>query len=319
MVKRFRRSAAGYDEQLPSDIRTPATLKMTLDYLFDEVVGKAESFAAVQKFVWDRTRSIRNDFSIQQVTEEKDVALAVECFERIARFHIISLHQLSNPEALAGQEYFDAHQEREQLNNTLLSLMYYYDDHRERIPFKNEAEFRAYCIIFEIQSQHPDLEDRMQSWPKPLLGDMRVQTAFKLYSAAGSTLYDQGPLKPPTPFSIARGNSGGFWRLLSSSAVSYLMACVGEIYFGQVRYVALQNIWKNAKSSPSTRQGTEEWSIAELTKALAFDEDDETIEFVEGFDLSFKSNAQGVQYLDFTCQPSAVLESTYTYINRKRG
>lgn len=311
MVKRFRRSAAGYDEQLPSDIRTPATLKMTLDYLFDEVIGKAENFAAVQKFVWDRTRSIRNDFSIQQVTEERDVAIAVECFERIARFHILSLHHLSKPAALVGGDYFDAHQEREQLNNTLLSLMYYYDDNRLWMDFQNEAEFRSYCIIFEIQSQHPDLEDRMQSWPKTLLEDKRVQTAFKLYSEAGNTLYDQGPLRPMAPFSVARGNSTGFWRLLGSKAVSYLMACVAEIYFGQVRYLALQNIWKNGKSSPSTRQGTEEWTIAELTNALAFDDDDQTIEFVKGFDLDLNTNTQGAQYLDFTSQPSAVLESEF--------
>ena len=38
MVKRFRRSAAGYDEQLPSDIRTPATLKLTLNYLVHTLV-----------------------------------------------------------------------------------------------------------------------------------------------------------------------------------------------------------------------------------------------------------------------------------------
>lgn len=309
MVKRFRRSAAGYDEQLPSDIRTPATLKATLDYLFDEVIGRAENLATIQKFVWDRTRSIRNDFSIQQVTEKEDVASAVECFERIARFHILSLHQLSNPAASVGGDYFDAHQEREQLNNTLLSLMYYYDDNRDRMDFRNEAEFRAYCIIFEIQSQHPDLEDRMQSWPKPLLQDKRVQTAFRLYSAAGNTLYNQGPLRPFTPFSVAKGNSTGFWRLLSSNSVSYLMACVGEIYFGQVRYVALQNIWTNVKSSPSTRQSTEEWTAGELTKALAFDEDDQTIDFLDGFDLELKTNSQGQKYLDFTCQSSTILES----------
>src|SRR5271163_3078455 len=128
MVKRFRRSAAGYDEQLPSDIRTPATLQKTLDYLLGTVVGGGEKLASIHKFVWDRTRGIRNDFSIQQVSKDDDVRIAVDCFERITRFHILSLHQLSNPDNLAG-ENFDAHQEREQLNNALLSLMYYYDDH----------------------------------------------------------------------------------------------------------------------------------------------------------------------------------------------
>lgn len=302
MVKRFRRSAAGYDEQLPSDIRTPATLQATLDYLLNEVIG-GEDLAAVHKFVWDRTRGIRNDFSIQQVSKDEDVRLAVDCFERIARFHVFALHQLSNPDNLTGDS-FDAHQEREQLNNTLLSLMYYYDDNRDKQVFANEAEFRAYCIIFELQSSHPDLEDRMQSWPPQLLDDKRVQTAFRLYSAATNTLFEQGPLKPTAPFSIAQGNSGTFWKLLKSKAVSYMMSCVAEIHFGQIRYMALQNLWESHKGPPGQQIRNQEWTLDELTDALAFDDDEQTLEFCQGYGLDFKTNADGIQHLDFTGQSS---------------
>ena len=309
MIKRFRRSAAGYDEQLPSDIRTPKTLQMTLNYLLDNVVGGEERLAMVHKFVWDRTRGIRNDFSIQQVTKEEDVRIAADCFERIARFHILSLHQLSNPENLVG-EHFDAHQEREQLNNTLLSLMYYYDDYRGRQNFGNEAEFRAYCIIFELQSQHPDLEDRMQSWPQDLLKNPRIGTAFKLYSAAGDTLYDQGPLKPQAPFDIAQGNAAGFWNLLKSKSVTYLMACVAEIYFGQVRFIALQGLWKSIKRAPASMQAkVQDWTAEELTKLLGFDEEEQAFKFCEQYNLGFKSSDAGGQYLDFTSQPEMILES----------
>lgn len=309
MIKRFRRSAAGYDEQLPSDIRTPETLQMTLDYLLENVVGGEERLATIHKFVWDRTRGIRNDFSIQQVTKEKDVRIAVNCFERIARFHILSLHQLSNPENLAG-EHFDAHQEREQLNNTLLSLMYYYDDNRGRQDFENEAEFRAYCIIFELQSQQPDLEDRMQSWPQDLLNNPRISTAFKLYSAAGNTLYDQGPLKPQAAFDIAQGNALGFWKLLMSKNVAYLMSCVAEIYFGQVRFMALQGLWKSIKRAPASMQARlQDWTVGELTKLLGFDDDEQALEFCGEYNLGFKFNDAGEQYLDFTSQQEMILDS----------
>lgn len=306
MVKRFRRSAAGYDEQLPSDIRTPATLQRTLNYLLDNVIAGGERLAITHKFVWDRTRGIRNDFSIQQVTREDDVKIAVDCFERIARFHILCLHQLSDPENLLDGENFDAYQEREQLNNTLLSLMYYYDDNRGKQIFPNEAEFRAYCIIFELQSQHPDLEDRMQSWPQQLLDDKRIQSAFRLYSSAANTLFDQGPLKPTTPFAIAQGNAGSFWAVLRSKAISYLMACVAEIYFGQVRYLALQNLWDAHKGPPSQQARSQEWTVSELTSALAFDYEEETLEFCSGYDLGFKTDESGVQYLDFTSRASAL-------------
>ena len=118
MVKRFRRSAAGYDEQLPSDIRPPSVLRDTLNYLINEVVGGSEPLETVHKFVWDRTRGIRNDFSIQQVSKIEDIRIAIDCFERIARFHILSLHQLSHLQSASGE--FDAHQEYSPLSYVLL-------------------------------------------------------------------------------------------------------------------------------------------------------------------------------------------------------
>jgi len=310
MVKRFRRSAAGYDEQLPSDIRTPQTLKKTLDYLLDEIIGGGERLATIHKFVWDRTRGIRNDFSIQQVTRQEDVKIAIECYERIARFHVMSLHQLSNPANLREAENFDAHQEREQLNNTLLSLMYYYDDNRHAIFFPNEAEFRAYCIMFELQSQHPDLEERMQSWPAELLGDQRIQTAFMLYSAAGNTLFDQGPLRPLTPFCVAQSDAGSFWTILSSKRVSYVLACVAEIYFSHVRFAALDALWRSSKSAPQAQRARmQDWTLDELTNFLAFDTAEQTRDFCQAFDLSFGSTPQGNQYLDLTASNTISLDS----------
>lgn len=309
MVKRFRRSAAGYDEQLPSDIRTPATLQKTLDYLLDKIIGGEERLATIHKFVWDRTRGIRNDFSIQQVTNANDVRIAVDCYERIARFHILSLHQLSNPDNLWDGENFDAHQEREQLNNTLLSLLYYYDDNRKRVDFPHEAEFRAYCIIFEFQSQHPDLEDRMQSWPSNLLADKRVQTALKLYSAAGSSLFDQGPLRPLEPFAIAQSNTGNFWSLLSSKAVPYIMACVAEIYFGQIRFAALDAVWRSCKSAPVAQQAkSRDWGLTEVTSFLGFDTEEETRDFCAAFDLYFGTDEHGEEYLDITANAAPTLD-----------
>ena len=308
MVKRFRRSAAGYDEQLPSDIRTPETLRRTLDYLLDKIIGGEERLATVHKYVWDRTRGIRNDFSIQQVTKLEDVKIAVECYERIARFHIVSLHQLANPDNLWEGENFDAHQETEQLNNTLLSLLYYYDDNRKRMPFPNEGEFRAYCIIFELQSQNPDLEDRIQSWPDDLLHDQRVKTAVKLYNSAGNTLFHQGPLRPMEPFAVAQNNGGSFWNILSSNAVPYAMACVAEIYFGPVRFAALDALWHSAKSAPAGQQArSRDWSLPDLTAFLGFDAEEETREFCAAFELAFTTE-NDEEFLDPTSYGDASLD-----------
>ncbi|KAE8423175.1 SAC3/GANP/Nin1/mts3/eIF-3 p25 family-domain-containing protein [Aspergillus pseudocaelatus] len=297
MLKRFRRSAAGYDEQLPSDIRTPKTLLQTMNYLIRHVIGGTEPLGLIHKFVWDRTRSIRNDFSVQQLTQEEHVKMAVTCLERIARFHIVSLHLLSSP---ANEEPFDHHQEREQLNNTMLSLMYYYDDNRGRISFPNEDEFRAYYIIFSILDQRPDLEARVQKWPAELRNSPRVQLALELLAAAGNGWEYQGTLDSKRQNAIAQGFYERFFSLVDSPAVSYLMACVAEIYFNNVRLTAIRSIWKGYCRYPSSQQHkNEEWTVDELTRVLYFDDTEQTIKFCEEQDLEFAENANGDLYLNW--------------------
>jgi nuclear mRNA export protein SAC3 len=301
MLKRFRRSAAGYDEQLPSDIRTPKTLLQTVSYLIRYVIGGSEPLGLIHKFVWDRTRSIRNDFSIQQLTQGDHVQMAVACLERIARFHIVSLHLLSSP---LNQEPFDHHQEREQLNNTLLSLMYYYDDNRSRVSFPNEDEFRAYYIVFSIHDQRPDLEVRVQRWPSELRQSPRVQIALELFAAASNTWEYQGALDAKRPNAIAQGFYSRFFSLVDSPSVSYLMACVAEIYFSHVRQTAIRAIWKAYSRHPVTQQQKNgEWTVDELTKVLYFDDNAQTLTFCKDQDLEFAESSDGKLYLNWADRP----------------
>ncbi|KAF4215506.1 hypothetical protein CNMCM8980_007047 [Aspergillus fumigatiaffinis] len=325
MLKRFRRSAAGYDEQLPSDIRTPKALLQSTNYLIRHILGGSEPLGLIHKFVWDRTRSIRNDFSVQQLTQEEDVKIAVTCLERIARFHIVSLHLLSSP---ANEEPFDRHQEREQLNNTMLSLMYYYDDNRGRITFPNEDEFRAYYIIFSIHDQRPDLEARVQKWPAELRSSPRVQVALELFAAAGNTWEYQGTLDAKRPNAIAQGFYARFFNLVDSPAVSYLMACVAETYFNHMRQTAIRSIWKGYCRYPASQQHkNEEWTVDELTKVLHFDDDSQTIGFCEEQDLQFAENAHGDLYLNWgnrpvdsiAFQPTSEHSFSEQYVESKRA
>jgi len=292
MVKKFRRAAAGLDEQLPSDLRPPSTLRKTCDYLFDELVGNAEFLGSVHHFVWDRTRAIRNDFSIQQITKPSDVEIAIECYERIARFHILSLHQLAVPEK--PYDKYDWYQEREQLDRTLLSLMQYYDDNRTRVDCKNEPEFRAYCIIFQIQDPTPDLEERVNCWDDKIKTHPRVRTALDLYNAACNTLDSQGPLKPRAAHVVARADWNDFFTIAESNRVSYTMACVAEIYFNMVRKLTLNSIWRACGVSKDVSDFTMEY----LTELLRFDDPEETRKFCEHYTFGFKETESGDEYLD---------------------
>ncbi|KAI9677495.1 MAG: hypothetical protein M1817_006449 [Caeruleum heppii] len=295
MVKRFRRSAAGDDAQLPSDVRPPPILTQTLDYLIDEVVGGPQPLAKVHAFVWDRTRSIRNDFTLQNVqgARNADLKLAIACYERIARFHIHSLHELCRPDI--DDQGFTAHNEREQLNKTLLSLMEFYDLCAFRkIECQNEAEFRAYNIIMHFHDQDIEREAQNLGCERPeVYNHPRVQKALELYAAAGNTTDNHGPLKPNGRTPIAQNNVGHFFRLVHSSQFSYTMACVAEIHFNHIRKVALSAI-RTAYRSPATQQ---DCTLGFLTDMLGFDDGDQTWAFCEACGMEFADGRDGEAYL----------------------
>ncbi|GIZ47447.1 hypothetical protein CKM354_001053800 [Cercospora kikuchii] len=299
MVKKFRRSAAGDEAQLPSDLRPPPVLKRTCDYLFHTILGESP-LAKVHHFVWDRTRAIRNDFSIQQLSKADDLSIAIECFERIARFHIMSLHQLALEEK--PYEAYNAQQEREQLDKTLLSLMQYYDDCRGRFPLPHEAEFRAYCVIFQLQDATPDLEDRVQQWPRAIATDRRVQQALKVYAAACNTWISQGPFTGvhATSHVVARQDWDKFWQLIKSRGVTYLMACVAEIYFNLVRRMVLNAIVRTTRVKTAGPPNTE-WTLSSMARLFYFDDDQQLEDFCSHFGLHFQDLPDGSdRYLDIS-------------------
>jgi hypothetical protein len=109
-VKMYHRPAAGNEQPLPSDVRTPEALRRSLDYLFTlfPSAGPPSALRPSHGFVRDRTRAIRQDFTIQS----SKGAIAIECHERMARYHIHCLH------ALGEEEGFSVQQEMEQLRKS---------------------------------------------------------------------------------------------------------------------------------------------------------------------------------------------------------
>ncbi|KAF2718338.1 hypothetical protein K431DRAFT_189023, partial [Polychaeton citri CBS 116435] len=291
MVKRYKRAAAGEDEQLPSDLRPAHVLKQTCDYLFHDVLRNAPDWS-VHPFIWNRTRAIRNDFSIQQFAKPAELSLAIECFERIARFHLLSLHQCSVPDA---PDKYDYQQDREQLDRTLVSLMQYYDDSRGRILLPNEAEFRAYSILFQLQSS--DLEDRVQAWPREVVDNQRVQIALKIASAAGNTEDLHGPMpRHMTRYVIAQQHWQRFWELVRSRSVSYLMGCAAELHFQLVRRLVLNSLLVAFRASKGRQ--TTDWTLEELCEVLNFDSEDDVIDFCQHYGFEFRQREDGLQYID---------------------
>lgn len=309
MVKAFRRSAAGTDRQIPEELRTAKTCWKALNYLFSEIIGSDERLGKHHKFVWDRTRAIRNDFTIQGFTKPEDVKYEVACHEGIIRFHLLSLHQLSSPSQINSNEEYSRQQEIAQLKATFTSLLDRYDTFSGLVDFRNEAEFRAYFALFSARTDLFDTDVAIQTWPKHVLDDGRVQTALKLHAAAATTDVPVGSykLQSVTPL-VAQNNAGLYWNLLSSRQVGYLMACAAEISFQIVRFTALNALWRSAKAASKPAQTSmRSWTKEALTEYLGFDNGDQTVEFCKSCDVDFAQHGASV-HLDFTSNPNSSLD-----------
>ncbi|KAF2092636.1 hypothetical protein NA57DRAFT_23593, partial [Rhizodiscina lignyota] len=294
MVKKFRRSAAGSEEQLPSDLRPPKVLQRTVNYLIDEVIDKSD-FAKVQTFVWDRTRAIRNDFSIQQVAKLHDVRIAIDCFERIVRFHILSLHQMARRGI--REEDYSHQQDLEQLMKALYSLMRYYTDFKNKYHSANEAEFRAYYIILAIMNHDPLLDDQIHSLPSNLLNDPIIKTALKLYDAASNSLDKKGPSrKRPKIQEHGQEDWARFWQIVDSAQMSYLMSCCAEIIFNNMRRLALRSIWKGFRQGRQVN--VQDWTTEALLEPLRFDCQEDVHDFCQQHGFRFATASDGTEYLD---------------------
>jgi hypothetical protein len=277
-VKAFSRPAAGQPPPLPSDVRPPNILVNTLNYLVNEIVPQ---LPGAHPFLWDRTRSIRQDFTYQNYSGPE----AVWCNEQIVRIHIYCLHFMS------GHEY-SKQQELEQLNKALQSLMEMYKAHRARDPhsecLKNEAEFHAYHLLSHLREA--DVVRQIQSLPRHVFDNQHVQDALYLRE-----IIQQGNL-------VGGGRRQGvgmhmedcqalyaqFFDALKLPRFSFLVTCMLESHFTQVRLSALRTMSRafHSKGRP--------YSLEQLSQVLGFDDAAQAQEFFVHYKLTVTNGAVDV-------------------------
>ncbi|KAK5631064.1 hypothetical protein RRF57_006779 [Xylaria bambusicola] len=282
MVKRLARSAAGQDAPLPMDVRSFATLRKTLDYLIDDLIPDDSLLPSKHNFLWDRTRAIRIDLSVQKynLTPDERTDL-IYCLETIARFHVTALHLLSQ-DGFAAED-FSEQQEVEQLGKTLISLKELYDDCIEQdIECPNEAEFRGYYIVFN--ARNPSIKETVEGWPARLWNTDGIRTAVCLVESLQNTWSLQGPLNPYAPTELALSAAGVFFSIVASPQISYTMACFAEIHFNDVRKSMLQIL---RKSYTRPREGPKDITPALLQTRMRFDTEDEAVDFAQKHGIVF--------------------------------
>lgn len=231
-IKTFMRPS-GQPPSLPSDVRPPKVLSRTLNYIIDNLLDKLPDS---QSFIWDRTRSIRQDFTFQNNYSGIE---SIDCHERICRIHILSLHVM----AAAHDPDYQQQQEIEQFNNSLQTLTHMYDDVRSRGgTCPNEAEFRAYELISKIDDT--ELDRNLQRLPDTIISAPVLQRAIFL---RGLILRGVGRLDLYS----------AFFRAIFDGHTPFLLACLAEIHFNMIRYNALsmlaRSLHSKAKNMPDAK------------------------------------------------------------------
>ncbi|KAI9243827.1 SAC3/GANP/Nin1/mts3/eIF-3 p25 family-domain-containing protein [Phascolomyces articulosus] len=235
-VKRYRRSAAGNEQPLPSDVRPPTVLVKTLDYLFNDVL-MSNPFITSHGFLWDRTRAIRQDFTLQNI---RDIN-AVEVHERVARFHILALHELCEYD----EEKFSQQQEMEQLGKVLISLNEFYDDLRQDgVNMVNEGEFRAYHLIYNIRDH--ELASRIiATVPKHVQDHPYLKQAFAIYNTIqrNNEIMQTAERRNKAENILAAQNYyANLFKIIGSGDTPFLLACMTEAHFAEIRKGAFKSM-----------------------------------------------------------------------------
>ncbi|KAI5960196.1 SAC3 [Candida pseudojiufengensis] len=270
-VKAFSRPAAGQPPPLPSEVRPPHVLKQTLDYLVDSIVDKLPE---AHSFIWDRTRSIRQDFTYQNSFGPE----AVDCNERIVRIHLLSLHIMAGSDIEYSQQ-----QELEQFNKALQTLMEIYQDVRDNGGIApNEAEFRAYYLLSHFRD--PDLERQIQNLSTDIFNDSKVQLALKLRN-----IISQNNIQERSVNNLigALDLYVEFFKIVYSEETPLLMACLLETQFSEIRFYALKAISRAFHTKGKL------YSIQNLQNVLGFDSDEKLIRFLNYYEIDIiQSNGE---------------------------
>lgn len=262
-IKAFSRPAAGQPPPMPSDVRPPHVLNHTLDYLVDNMLPQLPDS---HSFIWDRTRSIRQDFIYQNFYGPE----AIDCNERIVRIHLVSLHIMAGSDVEYSQQ-----QELEQFNKALQTLTEIYQDvrnHGGSCP--NEAEFRAYHLISHFRD--PELEREIQTLPSHILKHSLVRMALRFrFLMSQNNVVERGFTNSVGAINLYVE----FFRQVQSPDTPILLAFLLETHFNEIRFYALKAMSRSYHTKSKALLAT---LIQEM---LGFDNTEQLIKYISYYEV----------------------------------
>ncbi|GAV50369.1 hypothetical protein ZYGR_0U02250 [Zygosaccharomyces rouxii] len=262
-LKVFARPAAAAAPPLPSDVRPPHILVKSLDYIIENLLT---TLPDSEGFIWDRMRSIRQDFTYQNYCGPE----AIDCNERIVRIHLLIVHVM----AKSNMEY-SLQQELEQLHKSLITLSEIYDEVRSSGgSCPNEAEFRAYALLSKIRD--PEYDKNLEKLPPEIFQNDLVQQAVCFRRIVSNSNYvERGVLKTENCLNFYQR----FFQLIKTGRVPFLMCSFLELYVNEVRFYAFKAL------SYSVNKKHKPIPTEYFMENLAFNSEEELMEFCKYYSI----------------------------------
>ncbi|TYI24085.1 hypothetical protein ES332_A06G208900v1 [Gossypium tomentosum] len=232
-VKKFCRTISVKHVQA-SDVRPLAVLEDTLNYLLNLLDSSEHPFEVVHDFIFDRTRSIRQDLSMQHIVNDRAICM----YEKMVKFHVISHQRLRNctSSSISSLQYLNM----EQLTKALASLYVLYEANRNNnfvyeneanrnnnFVYENEAQFRSFYVLLHLDSKNQQMEESLSYWfrnvPSPVMKSKEMHFARQVLRF------------------YRMGNYKRFLCTVSTES-SYLQYCIIEPHVNEVRALAISYI-----------------------------------------------------------------------------
>ncbi|KAG6601084.1 SAC3 family protein C, partial [Cucurbita argyrosperma subsp. sororia] len=221
-VKKFCRTMSAKSDQA-LDVRPLPVLEKTLKYVLSFLDTKEQPFEVIHDFVFDRTRSIRQDLSVQNIVNEK----AIYMYEEMVRFHVTSHQKLLNGDSNSNASSMH-HLNMQQLSKALITLLNLYEINRSNgAIFENEAEFHSLYVLLHLDSNSQATGEPLTLWFRTLRSpaikskEMRFARTILRY--------------------FRMCNYKGFLCTIGAEA-SNLQYCILEPYVNEIRALALSYI-----------------------------------------------------------------------------
>ncbi|XP_077965920.1 germinal-center associated nuclear protein-like, partial [Styela clava] len=269
-VKEYSRSSADQEEPLPHELRPASVLQMTMHYILLNMMPKLNEGQVADwfDFVWNRTRAIRKELTIQQFSDVTAVHINEEC----ARFHIFCAHHLCEEDRMV----FDPKINNENLEKTMKTIMDLYHDvyfspaqGQAAVPLDNSnvAEMYGYYILLNI-NKTADVLNELQELPPEVRYSSDVGFAVQAFMAVHSNNYAK------------------FFKVVRRA--TFMQGCILHRYFMQVRKQAASTICKAFVVQSNKR--TVLFPADDFMKILSFNDMKEVGIFCQHFGIEIDAN-----------------------------